>query len=153
MINYPHSTTHQGLTPANSLTLVQHNTLGSWNVFLSLFSSLKEGPATDIVLLEDPPPTKAFLPGFSGFKSFSPHNPTPKIPCYVSQRLLQYFSVLRLFCADSEDFMALDVYTPKGGFGSSFSRCRIGNLYARPINPTFTTKKLTAQRNRVRVLV
>jgi len=37
-------TSRQGLAPADDLTLVQHNSLGSWDVFLSLFSSLTEGP-------------------------------------------------------------------------------------------------------------
>ena len=32
--------------------------------------------------------------------------------------------------------MALDVYTPKGGFGSSFARFRIDNAYGRPIKPS-----------------
>ena len=55
MLNTPRSTSHQGLAPATNLTLIQHNSLGSWDVFLSLFSSLTEGPPSDVVLLQDPP--------------------------------------------------------------------------------------------------
>jgi len=61
MIEKPYDTARHGLAPANNLTLVQHNSLGSWDVFLSLFSSLTEGPPVDFVLLQDPPPTKAFF--------------------------------------------------------------------------------------------
>jgi len=31
--------------------------------------------------------------------------------------------------------MALDIYTPQGFFGSCFPQFRIGNMYARPVNP------------------
>ena len=60
MINNPCSTSRQGLALATNLTLVQHNSLGSWDVFLSLFSSLVEGPPPDLVLLQDPPSSKGF---------------------------------------------------------------------------------------------
>jgi len=64
MINTPDTTSRQGLAPADYLTLVQHNSRGSWDVFLSLFSSVTEGPPTDMVLIQDPPSSKGFLPGF-----------------------------------------------------------------------------------------
>jgi len=38
MIDKPYSTSCHGLAPATNLTLVQHNSLGCWDVFLSLFS-------------------------------------------------------------------------------------------------------------------
>jgi len=103
------------------LTLLQHNSLGSWHVFLSLFSSLTEGPScVDIVLLQDPPSSKGFLPSFQGFKSFAPPIARPRVACYVSLSFLQQFAVLPFFPPESDDFMALDVYTPKACFGLNF---------------------------------
>ena len=55
--------------------------------------------------------------------------------CYVSQNVLQKFAVLPLFPPEIDDFMALDVFTPQGCFGSDFPRFRIGNAYARPLPP------------------
>jgi len=136
MIKNSRSTSRQGLSPATKVTLVQHNSLGSWDVFLSLFSSLTEGPlCVDIVLLQDPPPSKGFLPGFHGFKSFDPPLARPRVAWYVSLSFLQQFAVLLFFPPESDDFMALEVYTPKGCFGLNFPRFRIGNSYARPLPP------------------
>jgi len=85
MIKDPRSTSHQGLALATNLTLVQHNSLGSWDVFLSLFSSFTEGPShVDIVLLQDPPSSKGFLSCFHGFKSFAPPIARPRMACYIS---------------------------------------------------------------------
>ena len=55
--------------------------------------------------------------------------------CYVSLSFLQQFAVLPFFAPESDDFMALDMYTPKGCFGLKFPRFRIGNSYARPLPP------------------
>jgi len=128
-------TPRQGLAPANSLTLVQHNSLGSWDVFLSLFSSFTEGSPVDIVLLQDPPSSKGFLPSFCGFKSFAPPIARHRVACYVSQKVLQCFAILPCFPLETEDFMALDVFTQRGCFSSSFPRFRIGNWYARLLPP------------------
>jgi len=128
-------TSRQGLGPANTLTLVQHNSLGSWDVFLCLFSSLMECPLVDIVLSQDPAFLKGFLPGFSGFKCFAPLVLRPKVAWYISQKFLRSFSVLPVFSPDLQDFMALEVYTPKGCLGSIFPRFTIGNAYARRIDP------------------
>jgi len=134
MIENPHSISRQGLAPAMNLSLVQHNSLGSWDVFLSLFSSHTEGPScVDIVLLQDSPSSKGSLPGFQGFKSFAPPITRPRVASYVSLNLLQQFAVLPFFPPKSDDFMALDVYTPTGCFGLKFPRFRIGNSYARPL--------------------
>ena len=135
MIGKPCSTAPLGLAPAKNLTLVQHNSLGSWDVFLSLFSSLIEGSPIDFVLLQDPPSSKGFLPCYAGFKSFAPPVARPRVACYVSLNFLQRFAVLPFFPSETDDFMALDVFTPEGCFGSSFSRFRIGNAYARPLHP------------------
>jgi len=135
MIKKPYSTTRHGLAPATNLTLVQHNSLGSWDVFLSLFSSLTGGPPVDFVLLQDPPSSKGFLPSYAGYKSFAPPIARPRVACYVSQTFLQKFAVLPFFPPETDDFMALDVFTPKGCFGSNFPRFRIGNAYSRPLPP------------------
>jgi len=135
MINKPCATVRLGLAPATDLTLVQHNSLGSWDVFLSLFSSLTEGPPVDFVLLQDPPSSKGFLPCYTGFKSFAPPVARPRVACYVSQNFLQKFAVLPSFPSETDDFTALDVFTPRGCFGSDYPRFRIGNVYARPLPP------------------
>jgi len=127
MIKKPYSTSRHGLAPATNLTLVQHNSLGSGNVFLSLFSSLAEEPHVDVVLLQDPSSSKGFLPSFSGFKSFAPPVARPKVACYVSLNFLQKSAVLPFFPQETDDFMALDVFTPRGCFGTNFHRFRIGN--------------------------
>jgi len=129
------STPRQGLAPANLLPLVQHNSLGSWEGFLCLFSSLADGSPVDIVLLQDPPSSKEFLPRFCGFKSFSPPIARPRLACYVSQKLFQKFAILPFFPPETDDFIALDVFTPRGCFGSNFARFRSGNAYARPLPP------------------
>jgi len=135
MIKKPHYTTRHGLAPATNLTLVQHNSLGSWDVFLSLFSSLAEGPPIDVVLLQDPPSSRGFLPSFSGFKSFAPPVARPRVACYVSLQFSQKFATLPFFPPETDDFMAIDVFTPQGCFGTSSPRFRIGNAYARPLSP------------------
>jgi len=109
-----------------SLTLIQHNSLGSWDVFLSLFSSFTEGPPVDIVLLQDPLSSNGFLPKFSGFKSFPPSIARPTVACYVSQRFSQKFAVLQFFLPERDDVLALDVFTPRGCFGSNLPGFRIG---------------------------
>ena len=103
MINNTCSTSRQGLAPANNLTLIQHNSLGSWDVFLSLFSSLAEGPSPNIVLLQDPPSSKGFLPSFPGFKSFAPPVRRPRVACYVTQDFLRRFAVLPSFPPETDD--------------------------------------------------
>jgi len=130
----PRSAPHQGLAPASNLTLVQHNSLGSRDVFFSLFSSLTEGPPVNMVLLQDSPSSRSFLPSFSDFKSVAPRVARPKVACYVSQKLLLSLSVLAVVFSESEDFIALDVYTPQGCFGPTFPRFRICNAYARSTN-------------------
>ena len=97
MIDNLRLTSCQGLAPADDLTLVQHNSLGSWYVFLSLFSYLAEGPHADVVPLKDPPSSNGFLPSFSGFKSFAPPFARPKVACYISLNFLQKFAVLPFF--------------------------------------------------------
>jgi len=105
-------------------------------VFLSLFSSLTEGPPADIVLLQDPLSSKGFLPCFSELKSFAPPIARPRVACYVSQSFLRKFVVLPFFPRETDDFMALDVFTPQGCFGTNFPHFNIGNVYATPLTPS-----------------
>ena len=53
----------EGLAPVTPLfSIVPPNYLGSWNVFLSLFESFKEATTdSSLVLLQDPPVSKAYL--------------------------------------------------------------------------------------------
>jgi len=135
MIKKPCSTSRHGLTPATNLTPVQYNSLGSWDVFLSLFSSLMEGPPSGIVLLQDPPASRGFLPTFSVFKSIAPRVARPRVACYVSQNFVQKFAVLPFFPPERDDFMALNVFTPQGCCGTNFPHLKIRNTYARPLPP------------------
>src|SRR6195952_5061686 len=119
------------LAPLTDLSLVLHNSLGSWDVFLSLFHSLSGGPPVDFVLLQDPPTSKGFLPGFPGFKSFAPPVSRPRVAIYASLRVLSFLTVSPVFSPDSEDFLALDIYTPNGCFGTRAPRFRLASVYSR----------------------
>jgi len=99
------------------------------------FPPLQSSSHVDMVLLQHPPSSKGFLPSFHGFKSFAPSIAGPRVACHVSLSFLQRFAVLPSFSSESDDFMALDVYTPKGCLGLKFPRFRIGNSYARPLPP------------------
>src|ERR1700712_2251796 len=85
------------LAPLTTLSLVQHNSLGSWDVFLSLFHSLLDGPPVDFVLLQDPTVSKGFLPSFAGFKSFAPPLSNPRVAIYASWGLLSCCTVFPVF--------------------------------------------------------
>ena len=67
-----------------NLTLVQHNSLCCWDVFLSMFNSFIELSLVDIVLLQDPPVYHGFLPSIAAFKAFAPTVPKPRVACYVA---------------------------------------------------------------------
>jgi len=127
---------HRIGTPATNLTLVQHHSLGSWDVFRSSFSSLAEGPPAKMVLLQDPTGSRGFLPSFSGFKSFAPPVARPRVACYISRKFLQEFAVLPIFPPEKDDFMGLEVVTPQGCFGTNFPRFTISEAYARPLPPS-----------------
>jgi len=88
--------------PPKPFTLVQHNCLGSWDVFLSLFgwfTQLAQPPS--IVALQDPPVYRGKLPSFNLFSAFSP--PTdggckPRVAFYVySSFLATVFLLPRFF--------------------------------------------------------
>ena len=113
------------------ISIIQHNSLGSWDVFLSLFGSLVGSLHTDIVLLQDPPSSKGFLPRFTGFRSFAPPAPRPRVAIYVSLGFCSQYTILPGFHDDTPDAMYLDIYTPEGCFNTSATKFRICNIYAR----------------------
>ena len=117
--------------PAHQLTLVHHNSLGSWDVFLSLFGSFVGAPRVEIVLLQDPPSSRGFLPPFTAFKSFSPSLPRLKVACHVSLDFLSRYPTLPGFYDGFPDAMYLDVHTPDRCFGTSAPKFSISNVYAR----------------------
>ena len=121
----------KGRLPSPSPTIVQHNSLGSWNVFLSLFNSFASVKAPpDIVCLQDPPVWRSRLPSFHNFTSF--HAPCsggfkPRVAFYVSTMLLSHVTVLPLFF-DRFDVASLDIYG-SGLFGGSFTQFGVLNVY------------------------
>src|SRR5437879_3512140 len=115
------------------LFFVQHNSLGSWDVFLSLFNSFRgllQSP--QLVFLQDPPFYRNRLPVFSGFKAFAPSPPqgkAVKVAAYISLEFLNSYSILPAFF-DHLDLMAVDVFTPSGLFCSANRQFRVYNLYS-----------------------
>ena len=82
-----------------------------------------------------PCPPKVFFLAFTAVNALPPPIVRPTVACYVSLNLLHQCAVLLFFPPESDDFRALDIYTPKGCFGLNFPRFRIGNSYARPLHP------------------
>src|SRR5437879_12462474 len=83
------------------LSILQLNSLGSWDLFLSLFNSFRVLPQSpQLVFLQDPPFYRNRLPVFSGFKAFAPPPPQGKavrIAAYISIDFLNSYSVLPVF--------------------------------------------------------
>jgi len=121
----------QGLAPAPAfLSIVQHNCLGSWNVFLSLFESFKEATTyPSIVLLQDPPVNRAHLPSFSGFKSFCPPVRKPRVAAYLHMSFPTNYTVLPRF-QGVDDVLALDISSNEPLFGTAFHSLGIINAYS-----------------------
>src|ERR1700710_903302 len=120
-------------SPLKQLSFVQHNCLGSWDVFLSLFNSFQKLPTPPhLVLLQDPPIFRNRLPSFAFYKAFAPP-PTPGTPprvaIYASFNFQQGFSILPCFF-DRPDLMALDVFSPSGLFNHSHTQLRLYNSYS-----------------------
>src|SRR5207237_5308205 len=129
----PH--TDRSVSPGRALehilSIFQHNCLGSWDVFLSVFHSFATAKATpDIVCLQDPPIWRGRLPSFPGFQSFAPavSSRPAKVACYVSSGLLRAASILPLF-QDRSDIITLVVHG-LDLFGSGLSKFRVINLYS-----------------------
>ena len=121
------------LAPCQGITLIQHNSLGSWDVFLSLLNSFVGLPPVDIVMLQDPPSRKGFLPSFAGFKSFCPPSPKPMVAFYVSLSFLSFYTVLPVASPSSTKVFHLDVYTPSWCFGTGSPKFRLTNVYSRSL--------------------
>ena len=121
------------LAPCQGITLIQHNSLGSWDVFLSLFNSFVGLPPIDVVLLQDPPSRKGFLPSFTGFESFGPPTPRPAVAFYVSFSFLSFYTVLPVASSSSTEVFHLDIYTPKGCFRTNSTKFRLTNVYSRTL--------------------
>jgi len=121
----------QGPAPAPAfLSIIQHNCLGSGNVFLSLFESFKEAATyPSMVLLQDPPVNKAHLPSFNGFKSFFPPVRKPPVAAYVHMSFLSNYTVLPRF-RGVDDVLALDISSDAPLFGSTFHSFRVINAYS-----------------------
>jgi len=112
------------------LSIIQHNCLRSWNVFLSLFESFKEATTyPSIVLLQDPPVNKAHLSSFNGFKSFFPPVRKPQVAAYVHMSFLSNYTVLPRFTG-VDDVLALDISSNVPLFGTAFHSFRIINAYS-----------------------
>ena len=129
----PTSAHAKGQAPGPHISIVQHNSLGSWDVFLSFFNSLVGALHAHIILLQDPPSSEGFLPRFTGFKSFAPPTERPRVAIYISLRFCTHYTILPGFYDDTTDAMYLDIYTPDGCFGTSASKFRLNNIYAREI--------------------
>jgi len=121
----------QGPTPAPPrLSIIQHNCLGRWNVFLSLFESFRNTTTyPSIVLLQDPPVNKAHLPSFNGFKCFFPPVRKPRVAAYVYRSFLSNYTVLPRF-KGVDDVLSLDVSSSEPLFGTALHSFRIINAYS-----------------------
>jgi len=83
-----------------------------------------------------PPSSRGFLPSFSRFKSCAPPVARPRVACYISQKSREEFAVLQFLPPETHDFMALDIFTPRGCFGTNFPRFTIRNAHAGPRCPS-----------------
>jgi len=130
MINHP-CPDGIGQAPNPQLrSIVQHNCLLSWDVFLSLFESFREATTyPSLVLLQDLPVNKAHLPSFNGFKSFFPPVRKPRVAAYVHVSFLASFSVLSRF-RGVDDILTLDVSSQEPLFGTNFHSFRLINAYS-----------------------
>ena len=126
-----------------SLSIVQHNSLGSWDVFLSLMSSLSLlHPAPMIVALQDPPVRSRKLPSFSSWKCFHPPHNRPRVAFYVHPHLIASTSILPV-SSHSADLFSLDIFAPSGLLDFSFPRFRIMNAYSTHLrSPPYRTPPL-----------
>jgi len=114
-------------------TLIQHNCLGTWDVFLSLFGSFTQlAHPPSIVALQDPQVYRGRLPSFCLFTVFSPPATggwKPLVAFHVYNSFLSTGSLLPLFFGRG-DVMALDLFTPYGFFYPSTIGFMIINSYS-----------------------
>ena len=113
-----------------SFPIVQHNSLGSWDVFLSFFHSFTMLPHPSLlVAIQDPSSRHSVMPTFSGFMSFAPPSPGhPWVAIYVSRTLNQHLSCSTVF-HDSSEILSVDVLSPEGLFGSPHRSPRVTSVY------------------------
>jgi len=118
-----------------SFPIIQHNCLGSWTVFLSLFYSLTLQPhPLLLVAIQDSPSRGLVLPTFPGFLSFAPpHAGHPQVAMYVSRVLNQHLSCSTVFHNYSE-ILSVDVFSPEALFGSPHRSLRVSWIYLLHIN-------------------
>jgi len=113
--------------------LVQHNCLGSWDMFLSLFGSFSHLATTlSIVALQDPPVYRGKLPSFQLYTCFSPpseNSAKPRVAFYVFNPFLSTITLWpKLF--GRNDVMALNPLTPEGFFDPSIVGFILVNFYS-----------------------
>jgi len=122
-----------------NLSIVQHNCLGSSNVFQTLFSffaSVESSP--HIVALQDIPLWRNCPPVFPNYKCcFPPATDSykPGVATYVHERLLSLISILPLFF-EMRDLMAVNFHSPEGHFDTSHNLFRLYNAYSIPSGHT-----------------
>jgi len=130
MSNSPPQSSRRQTSFLSLLSIIQHNCLGSWDVFLSLFESFKETCTyPSVVLLQDPPASQARLPSFSCFVPFFPQVRKLRVAFYVHRSFLARFPVLPRF-TERVDVMSLDISSQKPVFGSRFHSFRLVNAYS-----------------------
>jgi len=130
-MSYTSESLPPGLGPGHTLSIVQHNCLGSWDVFLSLFNSFasaKNPPL--IVCLQDPPVWRNRLPSHSGFTSFAPSatGRRPRVAFYVFRSLIDMTTITPIFTGRS-DIATLEITAPSL-FGTTMKRFHIINSYS-----------------------
>jgi len=122
-----------------NLSIVQHNCLGSSNVFQTLFSffaSVESSP--HIVAPQDIPLWRNCPPVFRNYKCFFPpatDSYKPRVATYVHERLLSVISILPLFF-ERGDLMAVNFHSPEELFDTSHNLFRLYNAYSIPSGHT-----------------
>ena len=93
---------HASQPSSRAFSLVQHNSLGSWDVFLSLFglfSQLAHTPS--IIALQDPPVYRGKLPSFQLYTSSSPPLLQIRSPGWHFMFLVHFYPRLHYFHVSS----------------------------------------------------
>ena len=99
-------------------------------MFLSIFNSFVGFHLIDIVMLQDLPSRKGFLPSFIGYKFFCPPTLKPAVAICASVSFLSFHSVQPVVLPSSEDVMHVEIFTPTGCSGTNFPRYRFTNEYS-----------------------
>jgi len=130
-MSYTRESLPPGLGPGHTLSIVQHNWLGSWDVFLSLFNSFASAKSPPlIVCLQDPPVWRNGLPSHSGFTSFAPSATSrrTRVAFYVFRSLIHMATITPIFTCRS-DIATLEIAAPSL-FGMTVERFHIINCYS-----------------------